>query len=54
MPGTGVQRTYQFSLTALPITGAQTYRLNLDYTFFNPFDDGDAWIYLERVLLLEE
>lgn len=47
-------RRYEYTITTQINGPAQTYRFNLDYTYFNPFDDQMAWVYLESVLLVED
>lgn len=54
MPAPGNSKTFQYSLTTIAGNLNQSYRFNLDYTFFDPFDEGDAWVYLERLILAEE
>jgi probable HAF family extracellular repeat protein len=47
-------RTYEYTITPQIAGPAQSFRFYLDYTFFDPFDEQDAWVYLESVLLAEE
>jgi probable HAF family extracellular repeat protein len=47
-------RTYEYTITTQLSGPAQTFRFYLDYTFFDPLDEQDAWVYLQRVLLAED
>ena len=46
--------TYQFTITPQIQGPTQTFRFYIDYTFFNPFDEQDAWVYLQNLLLTED
>jgi hypothetical protein len=54
LPAGGSSRTYQYTITPQIAGPAQTFRFYLDYTFFDPFDEQDAWVYLQHVLLVED
>lgn len=47
-------KTFEYTITTQLTEAQQTYRFALDYTFFNPLDEGDAWVYLQRVVLAED
>lgn len=54
LPANSASQTYEFTLTTQISGPAQSWRFALDYTFFNPFDEQDAWVYLERVIVAED
>lgn len=49
--GAGV---YEYSFSPLFSGALPSYRFYLDFTHFNPEDEQNAWVYLQRIILAEE